>query len=122
MKRKKSKTIDEYVLETLLKIPENIMDKVLKEVEFFDMPTAGMIHKVDKKVIIVLALRCIKTKKQRYNAIAHEIAHFILGHHNQPDKPPREKEMEADAKIVMWGFKPEYKSYDFQEYNLSSLR
>ena len=92
----------------------------MKEVDFLDMPTPGMIHKIDKIVIIVLDLRRI-SKKNRYNVIAHEIAHFLLGHHDQPEKPPREKEIEADAKIVMWGFKPSYESYDFNKYELPPL-
>ena len=43
------------------------------------------------------------------DTIAHEIAHVYLGHHRaNNDKKTSEKEIEADDKIVEWGFNRGY--------------
>ena len=43
--------------------------------------------------------------------VAHDIAHFILGHHKNGGGGP-EKEKEADDLIEKWGFKRAYQSYE----------
>jgi hypothetical protein len=49
------------------------------------------------------------SKEYRKSIIAHEIAHFILGHHVEDDP---KKERKADDLIEEWGFKRAYKSYE----------
>lgn len=50
------------------------------------------------------------SKEYRKSTVAHEIAHFILGHLNMADDP--KKERKADDLTEEWGFKRAYKSYE----------
>ena len=45
-------------------------------------------------------------EEDKKSIVAHEVAHFILGHHKTGGGP--EKEREADDLIEKWGFKRAY--------------
>jgi hypothetical protein len=54
------------------------------------------------------------SREYRQSVIAHEIAHFILEHHNMPSEPGMERQ--ADDQVERWRFKRAYESYNkFEE-------
>jgi hypothetical protein len=52
------------------------------------------------------------TEDDKMSIIAHEIAHFVLGHNSYSPKE-RNAEKEADDLAEKWGFKRAYKSYEY---------
>jgi hypothetical protein len=74
-----------------------------------------MLNKTDMRIpFIILNFAAMRGKSEadKMNTIAHEIAHFILGHNGYN---PRERnvEKETDDLIEKWGFKRKYKNYEF---------
>ncbi|MBU4308804.1 MAG: hypothetical protein KJ566_03340 [Nanoarchaeota archaeon] len=134
-------TIEELrgvVAKTLLKLPKKIREKVLDEVVFILMGSgcAGTIDQLcftkftkdaqDKKEwgdgfslsftqpLILLNFSEMKKGKEM-DLIAHEIAHFILGHIPNPLKNfPVERE--ADDLTEKWGFERNYKEKDYKKF------
>jgi hypothetical protein len=75
-----------------------------------------MLNKTNMKIpFIVLNFAAMREESEvdKMNTIAHEIAHFILGHDGY-DPRERNMEKEADDLIEKWGFKRKYKSYEFR--------
>ena len=125
------------IAETLLKLPKKVRAKTLHEVVFFMM--AGVDGTVfnakfskackEKDVmrigdrfslaieqpIIMLNFNSMKKKTKRYkmSTVAHEVAHFILGHHTPGEKSKR-GEREADDLTEKWGFERAYKSKQYE--------
>lgn len=125
------------IAETLQKLPKKIRRKVLdNHVLFVNVSTYGTYQKIQippklikkasiekvpagfliktEQPIIVLNFYAMKkqSKSKKMSTVAHEIAHFILGH----DKPTdisyfKVQEKKADDLVVRWGFKRAYKSY-----------
>jgi len=110
------------ILETLLKLPEEIRDKILEEVIFIFTSAYGTTCKlclpispkkqlIEQKYIILnpaIQEKEKKTDEGLQDTIAHEIAHIILNRFGSSD-PNFEKE--ADDLIETWGFKRAYKDY-----------
>ncbi len=121
------------VAETLLKLPYKVRKKTIDEVLFISMSTAGVTFnfegsvKLSKKdfkqngniyqgriqlhFIILNFRKCRKDRKM--DVTAHEIAHFILGHHLKKNINRGIVEKEAEDLAVKWGFKRGYKDYNF---------
>jgi hypothetical protein len=121
------------VVETLLKIPYKVRKKTIEEVLFISMSTAGVTFKFEGSVnlrkkdfkqkgniyhgrielhfIILNFRKCRKDRKM--DVTAHEIAHFILGHHLKKNINRGITEKEAEDLAVKWGFKRGYKDYNF---------
>jgi len=122
-----------YIAKTLLKLPKKIREKVLDEVMFIivggwqghgtrllfneavnekDTKRIGdRIYIQVKKPVIFLDFSKMKreSKSRKMDTIAHEIAHFILGHGGVTND--EEAERKADDLSEKWGFKRVYKSY-----------
>jgi DNA-binding ferritin-like protein (Dps family) len=49
-------------------------------------------------------------KEEMISVIAHEIAHFILGHFDDYHKPWEDREKETDNLIKIWGFRRAWRS------------
>ncbi len=121
------------VVETLLKIPYKVRKKTIDEVLFISMSTAGVTFKFEGSVnlrkkdfkqkgniyhgrielhfIILNFKRCRKDRKM--DVTAHEIAHFLLGHHLKKNTNRGIIEKEAEDLAVKWGFKRGYNDYNF---------
>ena len=125
------------IAETLLRLPDKVMKKVLREVYFIIVPHCkgysgvyrySIFLKQDRvkktprgyrvriaKPLIFLNFEKMKkeSKFSRMSTVAHEISHFILDHdHNRKRgliNPIVEKE--ADDLTEEWGFKRAYKDY-----------
>ena len=118
---------DEYhkilIAKTLQKLPKDVRDKVLDEVIFVICSGYGTVHelffRIDSKVkeirrpLIILNFALMrkegKNESDMMDTVAHETAHFMLGHthlHNDP-----EGERKADDLAESWGFKRAYKDY-----------
>lgn len=120
-RRADSIAIQTAIAETLVKLPNDAINKTIKEVIFIYMEAAGgimtwtnSIVKLKATAIIFMRPRPAYTDSEIRNMIAHEIAHFILGHlrFKKNCKSSEIREREADDLAVKWGFKPEYKSYN----------
>ena len=125
------------IAETLLRIPESVREKVMKETHFITIGGAcgcilpmtfsevkseeqlnrwgeGQVR-VEIEVLLIL-INFAEMEKEEMDeegmrtTVAHEIAHFILEHHKNGGGP--EKEKEADDLIEKWGFKRAYQSYE----------
>ncbi len=121
------------VVETLLRLPYKVRKKTIDEVLFISMSTAGVTFRFEGSVnlkkkdfkqkgniyqgrielhfIILNFRRCRKDRKM--DVTAHEIAHFILGHHLKKNINRGIIEKEAEDLAVKWGFKRGYKDYNF---------
>ena len=121
------------VVETLLKLPYKVRKKTIDEVLFISMSTAGVTFKFEGYVnlrkkdfkqkgdiyhgrielhfIILNFRKCRKERKK--DVTAHEIAHFILGHHLKKNINRGTIEKEAEDLAVKWGFNRGYKDYNF---------
>ncbi|MHC4307858.1 MAG: ImmA/IrrE family metallo-endopeptidase [Planctomycetota bacterium] len=121
------------VVETLLRLPYKVRKKTIDEVLFISMSTAGVTFKFEGSVnlrkkdfeqkgniyrgrielhfIILNFKRCRKDRKM--DVTAHEIAHFILGHHLKKNINRGIIEKEAEDLAEKWGFKRGYKDYNF---------
>jgi len=115
------------IAKTLLKLPDKIRKKVLDKVLFVIMRACGTVEnlklsKVAKKEefefeaekmskvtieqpLVILNFSEMKNGSEM-DTIAHEIAHFILGHHINQSNP--NNETEADDLVEKWGFKRAY--------------
>lgn len=129
------------IAKTLLKLPKKIRRKVLDEVLFVIMRAAGTVTNIHlskvitkeelveinkeferrgknsvfpriaiEQPIIILNFSEIKVGTEM-DTVAHEIAHFILGHSNllRPSNPKNERK--ADDLAEKWGFRRLYKDY-----------
>ena len=57
-----------------------------------------------------------KTDKNLTNVVAHECAHVVLGHHENPaTDSPRAREQEADDRSASWGFRRTYTKSKFDQ-------
>jgi len=126
------------IAETLLRIPKTARKKVMEEATIIIVGEAygtvylmipselksedqlikgsnGLVHVKIEVEIILLNFGLMERNKLNEEGkginVAHEIAHFILGHHRLPGRA-LEREKEADDLIVEWGFKRAYQSYE----------
>jgi len=121
------------VVETLLRLPRNVIKKTLEKVLFISLSTDGVTFRFNGSVqlrkkdfkqtgefyhgqivlhfIILNFRKCPKERKM--DITAHEIAHFILGHHRKKKTNIGVMEREADDLAESWGFKRGYKDYNF---------
>lgn len=102
------------IAETILRVPESVRERVVKDVIFITIGGAygsglAMPHS-ELKILINFAEmeKDELDKEDMRTTVAHEVAHFILGH----EGGGRENEKEADDLIEKWGFKRAYKSYE----------
>jgi len=126
------------IAETLLRLPDEVMKKVLREVYFIVVPfckgysgtyrysiflkqdrvkktPTGYKARVAKPLIFLNFEKMKKESKfSRMSTVAHEIAHFILDHDHDRRRglinPIVEKE--ADDLTEEWSFKRAYKDYN----------
>ena len=121
------------VVETLLRLPPNVIKKTLDEALFISLRTEGVTFRFNGSVklrkkdfkqagefyhgqivlhfIILNFRKCAKERKM--DVTAHEIAHFILGHHLKKKTNMGVIERDADDLAESWGFKRGYKDYNF---------
>jgi hypothetical protein len=123
---KKNKGI---IAETLLKLPYKIRMETLSEVVFVIVTAHGLTTKATFPIVlskgdikqkgetyhttiehplIVLNFKTRMSKSRKMDTIAHEIAHFILGHHKIRNLTNQRKiinEKKADDQTEKWGFK-----------------
>lgn len=107
------------IAETFLKIPKDVRDKALSKVAFIVDENFGLTtilstintngKEIVEQPIILLNQLAMEEESRTFkmDVIAHEIAHFTLGHHKTMagnlDEHLRQ-EKEADDLIVQWGF------------------
>ena len=128
------------IAKTLLMLPKTVRDRVLylDRVRFIGTP--GVYGQYEMSVCqphskpkptheIFLDFTAMKsmTEKNKMATIAHEIAHFILGHAVTPENPcwPKKhyvKERKADDLCEKWGFGRAYKTYEDKGRRLSGRR
>lgn len=130
---------EKLIINTLKRLPKKIREKVLDEVIFVFSSCAGYAkeicfqkfltkeHIINKSFIqfeqpiIVLNFQEMK-KNERMDTIAHETAHFILGHCKMKNINSPKNEREADDLIEKWGFKRAYKEKEYQKFEKRSLK
>ena len=117
---------------TLAQLPKDIQKRVLENVKFIFSYAAGtsvsmFFHKpiIESKEfgkyiefeqpIIILNFKEMK-KGTEMDVIAHEIAHFILGHNNPEKRCNGKIEREADNLAEKWGFKRSYTKEQYMEF------
>ena len=124
------------IVETLLRLPKKVREKVLDKVIFIHIMAMGTVHEfhfttnvqnkdIEKismfnkekryfaKIVqsfIILNFKHVKNSK-KMDLVAHEIAHFILDHHRLDNRSNPNNEENADDLAEKWGFKRSYKSY-----------
>lgn len=125
------------IAETLLKLPYKARMETLSEVVFVIVTAHGLTTKVTFPIVlskedmkqkgetyhttiehplIVLNFKKRMSKPRKMDTIAHEIAHFILGHHKVRNLTNQKKiinEKKADDQAEKWGFKRCYEDYNF---------
>lgn len=125
------------IAETLLKLPYKVRRKTLDEVIFVIVTAKGVTAKVALPVtlrkedfrqsgetyhttvehpLIFLNFKSRLNKSRKMDMIAHEIAHFMLGHHEISDRAKQKEnvnERKADDLSEKWGFNRCYKDYNF---------
>ncbi len=123
---KKNKDI---IAETLLELPYKDRMETLREVVFVIVTAHGLTtkatfpivlskgdikqkgdayHTIVEHPLIVLNFKKRMSKSRKMDTIAHEIAHFILGHHKVRKLTNQRKianERKADDQAEKWGFK-----------------
>ena len=105
------------IVKTLLKLPKKIKRKVLdNNVLFILMKAVGTLGRLQTPLpfqdFIILNFSKMK-KGEEMDTIAHEIAHFILGHASKMNSGGFERE--ADDLTEKWGFKRNYKEEDYKK-------
>ncbi len=124
------------IAETLLKLPYKVRRKTLDDVVFVIVTEQGMTAKATFPIVlskgdlkkkgetyhttiehplIVLNFKKRIIKSRKMDTIAHEIAHFILGHHKVRNLTNQKKitnERKADDQAEKWGFKRCYEDYN----------
>jgi hypothetical protein len=117
------------IAETLLKLPYKARRETLDEVVFVIVTAHGLTTKATFPIVlskgdikqkgktyqtiiehplIVLNFKTRMSKSRKMDTIAHEIAHFILGHHKIRNLTNQRKiinEQKADDQAEKWGFK-----------------
>ncbi|MHC4321721.1 MAG: ImmA/IrrE family metallo-endopeptidase, partial [Planctomycetota bacterium] len=125
------------IAETLLRLPYKIRMETLSEVVFVIVTAHGLTTKATFPIVlskgdikqkgetyqtiiehplIVLNFKKRMSKSRKIDTIAHEIAHFILGHHKVRKLTNQRKitnERKADDQAEKWGFKRCYEDYNF---------
>jgi len=95
---------------TLEKLQKHIdIDKVINQVFFVSFSAFGKYCKYSEEEKHIIYLNSMLMSDKEDNAIqaliAHEIAHFHLGHTEpKPNKLPIEEEYDADDLVKKWGF------------------
>jgi hypothetical protein len=127
------KRYEALIAKTIQRLPKDVGERVLKEVNFivaggvdgtgFSMNILNAVieedpsiklsttRKADLKAHFILlnfANMREESEEEIMSTIAHEIAHFILGHFDDHCKSREDKEKEADDLIEKWGFKRAY--------------
>ncbi len=125
------------IAETLLKLPYKARRETLDEVVFVIVTAHGLTtkaifpivlskgdikqkgetyHTIIEHPLVVLNFKKRMSKSRTMDTIAHEIAHFILRHHeilNPTKKRKNINERKADDQAEKWGFKRCYEDYNF---------
>ena len=111
------------IAKILIALPEEIRNKVLSEVLFVLLEAYGIagclsipVPKGCKNIeqpFILLNFSLIEKQSEdcKMDFIAHEIAHFILGHHKSMTYDPL-AERKADDLVEKWGFNRVYNDYE----------
>jgi len=131
------KTNKGIIAETLLKLPYKVRMETLSEVVFVIVTAHGLTTKATFPIVlskgdikqkgdtyqttiehplIVLNFKTRMSKSRKMDTIAHEIAHFKLGHHKVRNLTNQRKiinEKKADDQAEKWGFKRCYEDYNF---------
>lgn len=124
------------IAETLLRLPYKIRMETLSHVVFVIVTAHGLTTKATFPIVlskgdikqegktfqttiehplIVLNFKKRMSKSRKMDTIAHEIAHFILGHHKVRNLTNQRKitnERKADDQAEKWGFKRRYEDYN----------
>ena len=131
------------IAKTLLKIPKEIREKVLDEVTFIhhqiygivcNFHLTGVLDSEDIKQqigdrtffsknapLILLNFGLMRNEKVPESVImdivAHEIAHFVLGHHTIEKSHDPHNEREADDLVEKWGFVRVYSEEQLKKFD-----
>jgi hypothetical protein len=107
------------IVRTLATLPRRVRNKVLERVIFVVFAGGqfgtGAIYEFKESArvpIIFLNFTGMQRRSQRYqmSTVAHEIAHYILGHFDYSQRSTN-AERKADDLTEKWGFEGAYKSY-----------
>jgi hypothetical protein len=105
---------DTYLItKTINRLPRDLWDKITDEVMFISVsnvhgfyayhPVSVFNSETDSH-FIVLNIGAIKDQEEKMYVVAHEIAHYILGHHFDNFTKGQDIEQEADNLAEQWGF------------------
>ncbi len=124
------------IAETLLRLPYKVRMETLSEVVFVIVTAHGLTTKATFPIVlskgdakqkgeayhttiehplIVLNFKKRMSKSRKMDTIAHEVAHFILGHYKVSNLTNQRKltnERKADDQAEKWGFKRRYEVYN----------
>ncbi len=99
-----AKTILRLPVELRESVPDDVIficaDGMYGQYEHYPMP----IFKKEIFHFIILSLSSIEEEEEKYFVIAHEIAHFVLGHYRGNMLEDQDIESEADGLCEKWGF------------------
>jgi hypothetical protein len=95
------KKMRKHLIRVLLKLPKDALEKVLRSNVFFIFPRAeGQYYYFPRSYngCHVIFVKVMPNKSGKYieRTIAHEIAHYVLGHRNRGD------EKEAEDLVRKW--------------------
>jgi len=111
------------IAKTLFALPEGIRDKVLSEVLFVLLESYGIagclsipvpkgcIEIEQPFILLNFVLMERESESCKMDFIAHEVAHFVLGHHKSMVYDPLD-ERKADDLVEKWGFNRVYNDYE----------
>lgn len=119
------------ICKVLQRLPKDIRERVLDETLFVLMSAYGTIEILSFPVspetkevgvsLIIMNFALMRnegrTERDLMDAVAHEIAHYILGHDHH-SVLGSDNERKADDLTEKWGFKRAYDSYE--EFELSA--
>jgi len=104
-----SERVSGLIIKVLYKLPKRIRDRVLENVFFISIGGEGRYENFSATVtiehLIILNIPLRYSDKTTESIIAHEIAHYYLGHTTSGGYA---KEKAADRLVQKWGFQRSY--------------
>lgn len=99
-------------------ITKKELEKCKFDGKVFGWPEKTYLIKIEQQIILLNLDAMRRKKKSKFlmmSSVAHEIAHFILGHEGANNSNPL-NERKADDLVEKWGFKRVYKKKDYKQF------